>query len=245
MSSGSGVNYDRDAAEYAAHRQIHPGIFSALVEVATGTSATHILEVGVGSGNYARAVHEVMNETVFGVDPSFGMLQQAAARGSRNLVRGRAEALPFDSGSFSFCYLVDVIHHIRDKDAFAREALRVLNPGGLVVIATDSELDIPRRVPLATYFPDTIPYELNRYPDSATIESVLQSAGFDLLERRSVEYRYPLTDVEPYRERAFSSLHGISAEAHAKGLAEMERDLRDGPIEAVSLYTLFSARKPA
>jgi hypothetical protein len=54
-----------------------------------------------------------------------------------------------------------------------------------------------------------------------------------------VEFGYELTDVQPYRDRVFSSLRLIPEDAFQRGLARMDEDLRAGPIRCVSYYLLL------
>jgi hypothetical protein len=72
----------------------------------------------------------------------------------------------------------------------------------------------------------------------------MEAAGFSPVTTEHVELPYDLTDLQPYRDRAFSSLHLISTDAHARGLAHLETDLAAGPIPALSLYTLLWGTKP-
>jgi ubiquinone/menaquinone biosynthesis C-methylase UbiE len=71
------VNYDQAAAAYAANRQVHGGVFSELCRRIEGGSTATILEVGCGTGNYARALAERFKCATYGLDPSAGMLALA------------------------------------------------------------------------------------------------------------------------------------------------------------------------
>jgi SAM-dependent methyltransferase len=144
---------------------------------------------------------------------------------------------------FDLVYSVDVIHHVGDRSAAAREAFRVLRLGGVLAIATDSEDDIERRIPLATHFPETVAAERCRYPQIATIESELREAGFTGIERRHVHFAYSMRNLQPYRDKAFSSLHLIDDEAFQAGLRRLEEDVAAGPIRAESHYTIVIARR--
>ena len=53
------------------------------------------------------------------------------------------------------------------------------------------------------------------------------------------------TDLQAYRDKAFSSLHLIDDEAfRARHRAVWKHDLALGPIPCVSLYTMIWARSP-
>ncbi len=56
MTTSPGVNYDQSAAEYAAHRQIHSGVFDVLCRRVRLEANARVLEVGCGTGNYVSAL---------------------------------------------------------------------------------------------------------------------------------------------------------------------------------------------
>lgn len=238
------LDYDTLADDYAPNRHAHPGVLQSLIETAGIDPATQVLDVGCGTGNYALALRDRTGCAVIGIDPARRMLAQARLRDRERaipFVQGTAERLPFAGGTFDLLCSVDVIHHVGDRPAFFREALRVLRRGGRLCTVTDSPADIRARVPLSSHFPETVPVELARYPSIETLTAELADAGFTGITIDSVSRTYELTDAEAYRNLAFSSLHLIPREALSAGLARLEADLARGPIAAVSRYTLVWA----
>jgi len=234
------MDYDHLAEAYTRHRGIHPGVLYRLIERGGVTSHTRVLEVGCGTGNYLTAIQTETGCSAVGVDPSEGMLATARQRVPElTWLQGSGERLPLDDASVDLVFSVDVIHHIGDRAAFFREARRVLAPGGRLCTATDSDEDIHRRRPLSSHFPETVEYELARYSRIATLQAEMTAAGFVQIDTEHVERTYDLTDSQPYRDRAFSSLHLIPAEAFEQGLTRLEAELAGGPIRALSLYTLI------
>jgi hypothetical protein len=71
----------------------------------------------------------------------------------------------------------------------------------------------------------------------------MAGAGFVALDEQTVECTYVLADIQIYRDKAFSALHLISEEAFQRGIARMERDLRQGPILCTPRYTLLWGTK--
>jgi SAM-dependent methyltransferase len=213
---------------------------------AAARSAGRVLEVGCGTGNYIVALESLAECACWGIDPSAEMLSQARARSSAiRFQAGRAEALDFPTASFDLVFSVDVIHHVARRDAYLKEAYRVLEAGGRICTVTDSEWIIRHRQPMAAYFPETIEVELARYPRIAELRSMMEQAGFDEIGEHAVEWRGALADVQAYRERAFSALHLIPEEAFRRGMRRLEQDLRAGPIPCVSRYTLlWGTKKP-
>jgi hypothetical protein len=52
----------------------------------------------------------------------------------------------------------------------------------------------------------------------------------------TVEEPFQVTSAQPFRDKAYSSLHLISQEAWQAGLARLECDLAYGPIHGTSRY---------
>jgi hypothetical protein len=72
----------------------------------------------------------------------------------------------------------------------------------------------------------------------------MDAAGLEALEVVEVEEPYEITRAQPFRDRAYSSLHLISVGAWRAGLERLERDLVRGPVRGVARYVCVWARKP-
>jgi demethylmenaquinone methyltransferase/2-methoxy-6-polyprenyl-1,4-benzoquinol methylase len=127
MSLGSGSWYRRQALSRAGLR---PGM--------------SMLDVAVGTGLLAREAIAIVGNSgrVVGIDPSRGMLAEAAGALPIQLIRGRAEELPFAPRSFDFLAMGYALRHVADLTATLRQFSSVLRPGGLLLIL---ELTPPRR----------------------------------------------------------------------------------------------------
>jgi ubiquinone/menaquinone biosynthesis C-methylase UbiE len=104
---------------------------------ACGLAHGRTLEVAVGTGrNLPRYGPDV---TLTGIDLSPGMLakarQRAAATGSRaDLREADAERLPLDDASFDTVVCTLALCAIPDREAAVAEMVRVLRPGGTLVL---------------------------------------------------------------------------------------------------------------
>jgi demethylmenaquinone methyltransferase / 2-methoxy-6-polyprenyl-1,4-benzoquinol methylase len=116
MALGTGPQYRRRALERAGLR-----------------AGMRVLDVAAGTGLVAREAAAIVAESalVLGVDPSPGMLAQAARAvlGVR-LALGTAEALPVADESVDFISMGYALRHVSDLGVTFREFFRVLRPGG-------------------------------------------------------------------------------------------------------------------
>jgi len=99
-----------------------------------------LLEAGGGTGRVSAELLPMVGTLVIN-DPSAPMLEQAKAKGPLRPVQSYVERLPFADGCFSRVFAVDAFHHFNDHHAAMRELVRVLGPGGRLVI---EEPDIKR-----------------------------------------------------------------------------------------------------
>ena len=121
-----------------------------LAKVAPGDA---VLDVGCGTGSLAVAAKRRAGAqgTVWGVDASAEMIDRARLKASkRGLEIGfeiaRAESLPFPDASFDVVMSTLMMHHLprQVRELFAGEVLRVLRPGGRVLVV-DFEKPVNKR----------------------------------------------------------------------------------------------------
>ena len=109
--------------------------YSSLIkmrEVAGLPTKGRLLDIGGGTGRVSSALLSEVDEVVI-ADVSMGMLDQTH-RPTLKPVCSHSEFLPFPNDSFERVIMVDALHHVIDQPASAREMLRVLKPGGRIVI---------------------------------------------------------------------------------------------------------------
>lgn len=166
-----------------------------------------MLDVGAGTGVVSFLGQEIVGETglVVALDPSKGMLGEARARGVKLASQGLGEALPFEDNTFDIVTMGYALRHVADLGRAFTEYLRVLKPGGRILVL---EISKPRSglgtsvlklymkgiVPLLTrifrssadaqelmrYYWDTIEYCV---PPEVIIEALAQ-AGAEGADRR-------------------------------------------------------------
>ncbi len=92
-----------------------------------------VLDVGGGTGRAGEAFSKRASRVVI-ADPSIGMLRLAARKDGLIAVRAVAEALPFVSNAFDRIIMVDAFHHVPGQEEAVGELIRVVKPGGRVVV---------------------------------------------------------------------------------------------------------------
>jgi 2-polyprenyl-3-methyl-5-hydroxy-6-metoxy-1,4-benzoquinol methylase len=121
----------REALSELVHRQVRTSRDNRVVEGVTSLAppATSMLDIGSSDGRIAARVAMRLGITdVRGIDVE----KQPDAAIAVDVYDGRE--IPFPDERFDLVTIVDVLHHADDPGAVIRESLRVLRPGGRVVV---------------------------------------------------------------------------------------------------------------
>lgn len=112
--------------------------FPLLEKLPPGAS---ILDIGAGKGEIAGHAEKKGFKTV-SIDPFESGLKVAREKG-QDSVRGLGDELPFMNASFDCVHIKDALVHVSVKSFFFKEVLRVLKPGGkLIITSADCNADI-------------------------------------------------------------------------------------------------------
>jgi demethylmenaquinone methyltransferase/2-methoxy-6-polyprenyl-1,4-benzoquinol methylase len=114
-------------------RIVRLAVSPRLTKVLKPTGDGILLDAGGGTGRSSLHLRPLVGRLVL-CDFSLPMLRQAQAKGGMELVQARAEELPFLDGAFDRVMVIDALHHFFDQPAAIREFIRVLKPGGRLVI---------------------------------------------------------------------------------------------------------------
>jgi demethylmenaquinone methyltransferase/2-methoxy-6-polyprenyl-1,4-benzoquinol methylase len=107
-----------------------------------------ILDAGGGTGRVSAHLRTWAGGVVVS-DLSRGMLRQALGKKVVSPVRAHAERLPFRDSVFDRVLVVDALHHFCDQGQSIADLLRVLKPGGrLLIEEPDLGLPVVRAVAL-------------------------------------------------------------------------------------------------
>jgi len=96
-------------------------------------ASAHVLVDGCGLGMYVRALRPFAR-FVAGLDIESERVREGSRAGIAGLLAGQAEVLPFASSSFDLVLSNEVLEHVADDRQALREMMRVLRPGGRLVL---------------------------------------------------------------------------------------------------------------
>jgi SAM-dependent methyltransferase len=228
---GRKVDFGRTASDYSQFRVGFPQAFFTRLTQQIGETAT-ALDIGTGTGTLARGFAGAGYD-VTGLDPSRALLDEAAALSRADGVKvryieGKAEALPFPDETFDLVTAGQCWHWF-DRPLAAREAMRVLRPGGALVIAHFDWLPLLGNVVAAT---EDLILEFNPgwtmsgttgiYPHWLTD---MAAAGFKALETASFDVSVPYSP-EGWRGRIRASAP-VKASLDDQATLQFDEQLRD------------------
>lgn len=158
-----------------------------------------VLDVACGTGDLSLELERDSRACVVGTDfcrPMLTIAQQKTPAGKVPYLEADAMTLPFADDSFEGLTIAFGLRNLPDHDAGLRELLRVLKPGGKLVVLECSEPAIAgfrqlykfyfdRIVPRIgglvsgsrsayTYLPDSV----SKFPDKKTLAAMMERAGF-------------------------------------------------------------------
>ncbi|MBL7843313.1 MAG: class I SAM-dependent methyltransferase [Cyclobacteriaceae bacterium] len=134
--------YGERTYNYAAVDKLRSYDFEERVHI-LDTLFTHpgksILDVGTSSGSFMEIAlrHGWLAK---GLEPFPDDVKVCREKGL-DVIQGLAEALPYPDNSFDVVHTSHVFEHLEDPLQAAREAYRVLKPGGLLFIEVPNQLD--------------------------------------------------------------------------------------------------------
>jgi SAM-dependent methyltransferase len=212
------AKYDSIGINYAELRKPDPRI-ARIIESALGSAQT-VLNVGAGTGSY-----EPAHRSLIAVEPSREMIRKRRPAASA-AIQARAEALPFDDGSFDAAMAILTLHHWPDKEAGLREMRRVTR--GRIILLT---FDPSHRPWLTDYLPELAALDEAQMPAMSAYERWLGPVQITPVPvphdcSDGVLYAYwrrPAAYLDPYIRSGSSSFWAIgNAEA---ALEQLRRDL--------------------
>lgn len=181
-----------------------------------------VLDVACGTGMVADAARDIVGNEglVIGLDPSSGMLAEARRQDRlENALQGVAESLPLASDRFDLLSMGFALRHVADLRSTFGEFLRVLKPGGSVVIL---EINRPQS-PLS--------YGLMKFYLKSVVPGLTRLTTFNRAAQSLMDYHWDTIDRCVPPQEILNALEG----------ADFERATRQATLK---LFNEYRATKP-
>lgn len=188
----------------------------ALVEWAAPPAGVTVVDVGCGTGAATRAAAHFVGSAgrVVGIDVNAGMIAEATMLDAhKNLPiewhEGSAYDLPLPDQSVDVVYSAQVLQFLADKAKAMQEKRRILKQGGLVALSAWCELE---ENPYFHAMVETITDHIGAdvavglkaafaLPHAATLQSLLETCGFDEIEITQRQIDLPLPKLNEFVPR--------------------------------------------
>ena len=207
MERTRSLAFDRAVDYYDRTRSLSSETMARIVPLlATEIGSGPCLEIGVGTGRIALPLSEA-GTAVIGLDLSSAMMRQlvhnAGGRLPFPLMTADATRLPLADDSLGGALAVHVLHLIPLWPLAARELVRVVRPGGTIVVDLGRQTKGPFRELLSEFSRAAgIPEHHRGVNDPAELDKILAAAGAEpklfepIVESRSATYGKTIAALE-------------------------------------------------
>jgi SAM-dependent methyltransferase len=149
-----------------------------------------IVDIGCGPGYFLSLLKNWYPQAnLVGLDYDLALLEEARARVSNllpthtSLLQADAERLPLDNDTIDLAITLHMVEHLHAPELFIAEIKRALGPRGLLLLATPNPSGIGARLMDSRW--SGYRYDHIALKDMSTWCELLESAGFEILERRT------------------------------------------------------------
>ncbi len=211
------------------------------------TPESRVIDFGCGLGGPARYVAAATGAHVTGVDLTAEFVETGRTltewtglSDRVQLIEGSVLDLPIEAGSMDAAYMIHVGMNIADKLGIAREAKRVLKPGGIfaiydVMLVGEGQMDYPA--------PWAFSSDQSSLASPETYEAALKSVGFEVSDRidRTEFAKQFFADLAAAQSRADGppplGLHLIMGDDTALKVQHMVRNIAGGLIAPIEIHS--------
>jgi len=250
------------AQDFAAYlEQVCLPLHGAALDAARVTRGTRLLDAGCGAGLLA-LLASLRGARVTALDASAGLLAVARQRLPAADVReGDLEALPFADASFDAVTAVNSLFYAADMAAAMRELVRVVRPGGRVVVTAWGP---PERCEFLTAVmpalgplmppppPGASPGHPGTLSEPGALAAVLERAGLRVVEEGEVACPFVFPSAEAsWRANASAGINQLaiahSGEAAVRAAfadADRAHTRPDGSIRYENVFLWVAGERP-
>jgi len=165
-------------------RVIPPSDLNRLRERLRLPAAGRLLDAGGGTGRVSSQLRQFVDEVIIS-DESLSMLKQAQAKGQFDPAQAHVERLPFPNGSFDRVVVVDALHHFANQREAVGDLLRVLKPGGRLVI---EEPDIQRLIVKFVALGEKVALMRSHFISAEQIRDMVAAHGYSAVIERDGQF---------------------------------------------------------
>jgi SAM-dependent methyltransferase len=218
----SGISFDRVAGVYDATRGLPPPVVASVADrLARLIGTERTLELGVGTGRWARPLEE-RGVLLVGIDLSREMLRVARAKGFARPVQADARRLPFRDRTFDGALAVHILHLVYDVPGVLREISRV--DGGMLRSVLEHDTERPDIV--GAYRAAVAAEGVRSEPPGIGERTIAVEFPPDRLrDATTFHARAPASlRIDELRARTFQYTWSVPAEVHARVVAGLARE---------------------
>lgn len=167
--------YDYYAEESQSHetlqrfRSIRDSVLRIVEQNKSETKSLDVVDIGCGAGTQCMTWAE-LGYRVHGLDVNRPLLDLARKRADDAGYRidyrtGSAMELPWADGSMDVCLAIELLEHVAEWRACLNEFIRILRPGGVLVVTTTNRLCPVQQeftLPLYSWYPGPVKRHFER-----------------------------------------------------------------------------------
>ncbi|WDL96690.1 class I SAM-dependent methyltransferase [Alicyclobacillus sp. ALC3] len=232
--------YDSIGRSYSATRHADSRIVQRLITLLNLPAGATVADIGAGTGNYSveLAVH---GYNVIAVEPSAMMRNQGRTHTNLHWMAGIAEKLPLQDNSVDGVISTLTIHHFSDVETSFKEMIRVVRPGGPIVLFVSDPRLCQNECWLVDYFHPIFTQSYEVYPElQHLVETLAQVSGCQVqietfllppdMEDRffMTGWRHPQLYLDPLFRQGVSPLANAPVELVERCVRRLRYDLAAG-----------------
>ena len=238
MTSGS-LSFDRAGDYYDRTRALPADAAAAVTDLLLQelSGRGRVLEIGIGTGRVGLPLHQAGLE-LYGIDISAPMLNQLRVKAGGDVLPAAiadATLLPFGDHTFGAAFACHVLHLIRDWRRAVAELVRVVEPGGAVLIDPGGQDESDTSV-ITRRFLDDIGGRRPGMQDPSEVDAALVDLGARLRQLDPIEARRRITlgqTIDDLEAGLWSATWKATQEQRSEAAARLRPWVEDsfGPLD--------------